>query len=138
MASFAPNANDLKLFDRTLDLTNGTFYAELVTANPAGTESTVSGFTLAAGGNYARATLSGRSLATDGTGAKLAFSNPTWPGLTTNGAATIKGMIVCRQAGGSATGTDLVISYNELSSAYTPNGADFTVTIPSTGVLKLD
>lgn len=142
MPSLVPNAVDLALLDRSLDLSTGTFYAHLVTAAPNGaTASTVADCSIAAGGVYESSPLANRILAVDGTGAKLTFDNPTWIALTTDGAASIVGIVVARQAGGSPAGTDLVASYNELATPYSPptaDGTDFTVVIPSTGVLKVD
>jgi hypothetical protein len=140
MPSLVPDAVNLALLDRSLDLTTGTFYAHLVTAEPTGASSTVANCTLATGGNYATVVLAGRSMVADGTGAKLTFDNPAWPALTTDG-TQIVGMIICRQAGGAPAGTDPVVGYNRLSTPFTPptaNGTDFTVKIPSNGVLKAD
>lgn len=209
MASLGFSSTSLGILNRSLDLTTGTFYGHLVTTTPAKANSTVADLTLATGGNYAAQALSGRAVSTDGTGAKLSFSNPTWTGLTTNNAATVKGMVVCRQTGGSPASSDPVVSFVELGQSnsvanctttnasvivtttgsfsgysegqpvsgtgiaagtvileitsstqmvlskeatasgtvsltittpnpYTPNGADFTFQIPSTGVLKID
>lgn len=137
MASLVFSSTFLNLMNRTLDISSGTFYAHLVTTAPIQSNTTVANLTLAAGGNYALQTLTGSNIAADGTGARLTYTNPTWTGLTTNGAATIKGMVVCKQVGGSPATTDPIVTYVELSSAYTPNGADFTIQIPTTGVLKL-
>ena len=143
MPSLVFNSTDLGLLDRTLDLTTGTFYAHLVTTIPVATNQTVADLVLAAGGSYQPVTLAGRSIGTDGTGARLTFSDPTWTALWCAAATTIKGMVICRQAGGSPASTDKVISYLERTTAFTPatvsgGAVDFTLNIPSTGVLKAD
>lgn len=136
MASLVFSSTDLRLINAYW--TASTWYAHLVTAVPVLANTTVANLTLATGGNYAPQVLTGLTTAADGTGAKVTFSNPTWVGLTTDNSATIKGMVICKRAGGSPATSDLVESYLELSSAYTTGGpVDFTVQIPTTGVLKI-
>jgi hypothetical protein len=131
------------LLDRTLDLTTGVVYVELVTTIPTDPLLTQrSQLVLAAGGNYARQTVlnsgDSRTFTNTAAGVFWTFANPTWTGLTTDGTATIKGMAVIRQVGGSPAGSDVPICYNQLSSAYTPNGANFTVVIPSAaGIIEI-
>lgn len=135
MASLVFSSTDLRLINAYW--TGGTWYAHLVTAVPTQANTTVANLTLATGGNYAPQTLTGLTTGADGTGAKVTFSNPIWTGLTTDNTATVKGMVICKRAGASPATSDLVETYVELSAAYTPNGADFTIQIPTTGILKI-
>lgn len=79
--------------------------------------------------------MSGNTFSTSGNTVLWRFNNPVWNGLTTDGTATIKGMLVCKQAGAAPATTDPIVCYNALTNAYTPNGANFTVQIPAAGVL---
>lgn len=130
------------LLNRAQDITTGTIYVELVTTAPTDPLlTTKSQLTLATGGNYVHKVVlvnaDSRTFTLTSTGVFWTFSNPVWTSLTTNGAATIKGMVICKQSGGSPAGTDPIWVYNELNSPYTPNGANFTVQIASNGVLEL-
>lgn len=143
MASFPFDRVQVGLMDGTLVLATSTFYAHIVTAVPATSVETVSGLTLAAGGSYQRQALTGLSLAADGTGYRLSFANPQWTGLWLATATPMRGIVVCRQIGGSPASTDWTISFNEFTNPVTPptdvnSAIDLTVPIPSAGVLKLD
>lgn len=130
------------LLDRTQDITSGIIYVHLVTTAPTdATFTTVSQLTLATGGNYTfKQVLAGgdsRTFTNTAAGCYWTFTSPVWTSLTTNNAATVKGMVTAKQAGGSPATSDAIWLYNELNSAYTPNGANFTVQIAANGVLEL-
>ena len=140
MSSLVFSSAKLNVKNRTLDLTSGNFYIHLVTVIPIVTNTTVADLVLAAGGNYAAQTATGVGIAADGTGVKVTLGNPAWVGLTTNNAATIKGIVLVKQIGDSPASTDPLIAYGELTSAYTPpmTATDLTIVIPSTGIWKED
>lgn len=124
--------------------TGKTFYMELVTAAPAGTVTTNSQLTKAAGGNYAPVVLANMSTTTQATdGAKLDFDDPGWAGLYTTAATPILGGVICQRVGGSPAGTDPALVYVALNTSYTPatssgSATDLTVTLNANGVLLLD
>ena len=134
----------LGLLNRSFDLSSGTFYAHLLTTAPSDPALTqVAQLTLAAGGNYAPVLLTNPAFLTSGNTAIWRSDDPVWPGLTTNLAATIKGFVVAKRAGGSFATTDPIVCYKPISptqfpSGYTPNGATFTAqTTPLTlGLLR--
>jgi hypothetical protein len=142
MPSLVFSSSKINVKLRTLDLTTGVFYVHLVTAIPVPANSTVADLTLAAGGVYAPAiaTMANPAIQADGTGAKVVLSNVTFVGLTTNNAATIRGMVLCKRVGAAVDPTDPIICYGELTAAYTPpaSATDLTIIIPSTGLWKED
>jgi hypothetical protein len=140
MPSLVFSSAKLNVKNRTLDLTSGTFYVHLVTTVPIVTNTTVADLVLATEGTYAAQTATGVGVAADGTGVKVTLANPTWVGLTTNNAATIKGMVLIKQIGGSPANTDPLIAYGELTSPYTPpvTATDLSIIVPSTGIWKED
>lgn len=132
------------LLNRALNLTSGSFYAHLVTTAPTNPAlATVSQLALANGGNYGPVLLSGLGFGTNGNAALWQATNPTWSNLTTDNAATIKGVAICRRAGDIPTATDPLICYKSLNSTqfptgYVANGSNFTVEIGATnGLLRL-
>lgn len=144
MAPLVTNQVKLGLLNRSLDLTTGTFYGHLITTVPIDPKATtVANLVIAAGGNYAPQVLADSefTLDEDTNKAFWAFSDPVWNTLTTNystnGIATIKGMAICKQVGATFAPTDLFLCYSDIPVPYPPNGANFTVKIPSTGVLHL-
>jgi hypothetical protein len=136
MASLVFSQTDL---DQMAAIAGYTLYAHLVTAVPVVGNTTVADLTLATGGNYALQLLTSVVSSAEGLGAKVLAANPTWTALTTNGAASIKGVAICRRAGASPASTDKVISYVEASSTYTPptsSGTDYLFQFPATGFIK--
>lgn len=143
MSSLIPRQTKRSFFDHSLvDFSSGTYYEELVTTAPTDPLYTQrSQLTLAQGGNYAPAVVlnsgDSRTYTNTSTGCFWSIPNPTWTALTTDGAATIKGMALFKRAGASPAGTDFFVVYNHLSSPYTPNGANFTIVVPSTGIIEI-
>lgn len=140
MASLVFSTAKVNVKNRTLDLTSGVFYVHLVTTIPLVSNSTVADLILVAGGNYTPQVVSGVGVAADGTGVKITLTNPVWTGLTTDNAATIKGLVLVKRVGASPNSTDPIIVYGELSSPYTPpvSATDLTIVVPSTGIWKED
>lgn len=134
----------LGLLNRSFDLSSGTFYAHLVTAAPTDpTLTQVAQLALAAGGNYAPIPLQNLSFGASGNTALWRADDPEWIGLTTNLAATIKGLVVAKRIGGSFATTDPIICYKPISpsqfpTGYTPNGANFRAQLdsPTLGLLR--
>lgn len=135
MSSFTFTHVRLKLLSGDFNPEAANFYARLVTSPPSAGMVTASQLAEAAGGTYVTKPLSNKAITADGTGAIIDFDDPTWDALTAAGSIT--GMVVCQQIGSVAAATDPLICYNELGSAYTPNGATFSIVLPSSGVLKL-
>lgn len=125
-------------------VTGKTFYLELVTAAPAGAVTTNNSLTKASGGNYAPVVLAGMATSVVNTdGAMLDFTDAGWLGLYTSAATPIVGGVICQRVGGSPAGTDPVLVYLALNTAYTPGttvgtAQDFTFTFSTNGVLVLD
>jgi hypothetical protein len=137
MPSFLFNDAKTKILQALLDLDGDTFYACLVTATPAATETQRIGLTEATGGNYAIQALTGRTLNNPtASTVRWTFSNPIWNNLTTANSAPIVGMVIVEQAGGSPATSDQPVCFLEFNTAFTPSGATFQVDIPvNTGVL---
>lgn len=131
------------LMEGTLPLPTSTFYAHIVIAIPTAATQTVAGLTLASGGSYSPKALTGLSLGDHGTGYRLTFATPQWTGLWLGAATSMKGIVVCRQIGGSPASTDWTISYCEFNNPIVPatdanSAVDFSVPFGAEGALKLD
>ena len=143
MSSLVFSSAKIDVKNRTLDLTTGLFYVHLVTAIPVPANSTVADLTLAAGGNYGplNRAMANPSIQADGTGAKLVvIGNITFTGLTTDNAAPVQGVVLCKRTGANITPADPLICYCALTAPYTPpvTATDFTMIVPSTGLWKED
>lgn len=134
----------LGLLNRSFDLSSGTFYAHLVTTAPTDpTLTQVAQLTLASGGNYTPVLLQNLSFGASGNTALWRADDPEWTNLTTNLAATIKGLVVAKRTGGSFATTDPIVCYKPISpsqfpTGYTPNGANFRAQLdsPTLGLLR--
>ncbi|MFQ3636168.1 MAG: hypothetical protein SNJ57_10080 [Cyanobacteriota bacterium] len=134
----------LGLLNRSFDLSSGTFYTHLVTTAPTDpTLTQVAQLTLATGGNYGPILLQNLSFGTSGNTALWRADDPEWPNLTTNLAATIKGLVVAKRIGSSPASTDPIVCYKPISpsqfpTGYTPNGASFRAQLDSStlGLLR--
>ncbi|MBD1864173.1 MULTISPECIES: hypothetical protein [Trichocoleus] len=135
------NQTKLGLLNRSLDLTSGTFYLQLVTVVPTDPAITsVAQLFTATGGNYAPFIFNNLPvLSTSGDAAIASFDTvPYWPQLATNGAASIKGSVLCKQVGGGPSPSDPILCYNDLAIPFSPNGtANFRAILANTGVLRL-
>lgn len=138
MASLTFNNIKQGVLDGTTALTTGNFYAVLVTTAPTDpTTATRASITEAAGGNYAPVALTGFSIGASGNTRYWTFTAPSFANLTTDNAATVKGMVICQRAGGSPASTDKPLIYDEFTSVYTPNGTTPPITTPANGYFVL-
>src|SRR5688572_3992735 len=134
------NQTKLGLLNRSLNLTSGTFYLHLVTVAPTDPAiTTVAQLFTAAGGNYVPFVFNNLPvLSIVGDAAIASFDTvPYWMQLATNGAASIKGGVLCKQLGGAPAISDPIICYNDLPIPFSPNGtANFQASILSTGIFR--
>lgn len=144
MASRAFQYAILKHLNNEIDLHSGTADAHLVTADPGSSAQTGADLASASGGNYARVACTLTTPTNDGTGAavRITASTITWAQLWTAAATPITGVAFTKRAGGSYASTDVLFSYIEFTSTFTPptslpgTGNDLVVAVPSTGLLK--
>lgn len=95
----------------TINLSTGTFYAHLVTAVPLTTNTVVSDLVLCSVAGYVPVVLTGVSL----TATKWTANSITFP--IYNFTTAILGVVICKQIGGTPSGTDPVLAYSDLSNS---------------------
>jgi hypothetical protein len=87
-----------------------------------------------ANSGYARQTLTSKTVALDGSDVKITAANLTFSAL--GAGTTPDAVIIFRDTGNDATAP--LLAYNAFDGAQdAPNGTDYSVTLPATGLIRL-
>jgi hypothetical protein len=108
VSNFIFNAAAAALVAATLDLSTGNYYAHLVTAAPALTDSTVANLVLSTASGYAPTALTGLS----DNSQRWTFDSFTFPRYIFAVTPPV-GVVICKRAGASPVSSDQIICYSD-------------------------